>query len=463
MSLADEIAVKLGLNSTQFKTALKEANADVQAFKASTSGASGAAQGFSHELNKMLGAGRLLKGLFVGLGIESVQMIVGKIVDHYKQAAETAKEIEKLSAEAADATIAAARAQNSDETNYQLLLQDRRRLEEAIANNRARTDEQQKQSYQDQIALGKVVKEQEALRAKIEQENIRKGKEAADAWYQQLEKVYNARIRAEEELKKKQQEEWDRRVKAAKDEASIQKEIKDLKFAALTPEKQVTALLADQKELTAQITYNKKQGLGYSAEQRDLQKVNNELAERRKKLEEATAAALLKQAETEKKVAEAKAVGISAGLTDSEQTQLAEYIRSDGKKGALPTRTGGAVPTSGDFTRASDAELAELIRRTTALVAKLALDPGTAFSYGNSIPLAANKNLLLAAQREEDFRRQFRDTVSLGGEAAARRSFAGNPLEFDRVYSQLTQKQDKLNTTLQTIDDRLQAAGFKRR
>lgn len=112
------------------------------------------------------------------------------------------------------------------------------------------------------------------------------------------------------------------------------------------------------------------------------------------------------------------------------------------------------------LTGASDATLAEIKRRDTAALTKARSNPGDAFHFGNSLEITSLENELQRVSGEQNFRRGFINTVKTQGVDAARRSFQGDPEQFERVLQQLTSGlsvQDKQLTALEKI--RVQLAG----
>lgn len=91
MAFLSEITAKLGLDTTGLNAALTRATADVGR----------AGDDIGRKLNRAFGAGDVFKGLLQGLGIQSVQSLVDKLTEGFKEAADHAKEIEKTTAETA--------------------------------------------------------------------------------------------------------------------------------------------------------------------------------------------------------------------------------------------------------------------------------------------------------------------------------------------------------------------------
>jgi len=91
MAFLSEITAKLGLDTTGLNAALTKATADVGR----------AGDDIGRKLNRAFGAGDVFKGLLQGLGIQSVQSLVDKLTEGFKEAADHAKEIEKTTGETA--------------------------------------------------------------------------------------------------------------------------------------------------------------------------------------------------------------------------------------------------------------------------------------------------------------------------------------------------------------------------
>lgn len=126
MAFLAEVRARLGLDTTEFSRGLTKAQADV--------GAAGADIG--KKLNRAFGAGDVFRGLLAGLGIASVQGIVDQIArlwtgvtKELEQGYEKAIEAQERLGEA---NIKRMREMASLETQYQLLLVERARLEKQM-------------------------------------------------------------------------------------------------------------------------------------------------------------------------------------------------------------------------------------------------------------------------------------------------------------------------------------------
>jgi len=107
----------------------------------------------------------------------------------------------------------------------------------------------------------------------------------------------------------------------------------------------------------------------------------------------------------------------------------------------------------GQFNEASDATLREVIRRNKAQAATITPSPGL-----QGIPQANELARLVLETKNAEKELKFRAGINLdfkrGGELGARQNFAGNPLNFDQVFSQLVKGQsvaEESNNTLKTI------------
>ena len=136
-------------------------------------------------------------------------------------------------------------------------------------------------------------------------------------------------------------------------------------------------------------------------------------------------------------------------LTKNTTKQLKEQM------GAMAGIRGG-----NQFNDATDAALQEVIRRNRNKAQEMQTDPmnlgpalgraGQFYEIGRLL-LEANN-----AEKELKFRSGIKLDFTRGGEAAARRNFPGDPLLFDRVFSELVKGQsvaEQSNQTLKNIED----------
>jgi len=114
------------------------------------------------------------------------------------------------------------------------------------------------------------------------------------------------------------------------------------------------------------------------------------------------------------------------------------------------------------FNEASDAAIREIIRRNKGRIMDMQIDPSNV-GIGQSNELARfileNEN----AQNELKFRSGIRLDFTRGGEDQARRNFGGDPLLFDRIFSQIVKGQsvaEQSNQTLKNIENVLTRRGI---
>lgn len=224
------------------------------------------------------------------------------------------------------------------------------------------------------------------------------------------------RFHQAEEQQKKEKEQGDQAVKDYKEEVRLQKELHDLKFASLAPDQQVVQLEHELAEITIKIAKAKRDGVDTLQLEIDQQKISNELE--KVKLE-----IIDRQKKSKAEIA------------------AAEKARLEAEKNAIISIVG--IAGGKQFNDASDATLAEVSRRNRSRAASLRqsdtmANPGGGPSVGNSLEEARLEAEATNAEQEIKFRRNFRSTVQNQGVEAARRSFQGDPLQFDRILQQLT-------------------------
>ena len=148
----------------------------------------------------------------------------------------------------------------------------------------------------------------------------------------------------------------------------------------------------------------------------------------------------------------------TVNLTEADKKRLAtltdivatEKNITEEKKAQL----GFSVASQSTFAEESDATLKEIIRREKLRVFKPTIEGNLTDQIGR----AGSQSKIAAAQAELDFRAKFLQDVKFGGEDRARRMFAGDPMEFDRLYSQLTaglSKDDLIITELEKTNNLL--------
>lgn len=109
--------------------------------------------------------------------------------------------------------------------------------------------------------------------------------------------------------------------------------------------------------------------------------------------------------------------------------------------------TGGGAAAADEFNKASDATLAEIVRRNRNEAERLARGPQNIFT-GKSDAYYAAANTANLAQKEIDARADFRRNASIGADYA-RRQYSGT-LNFEQLFSQLVGKDGSLGMTEKT-------------
>jgi len=180
MAFVSEIVAKLGLDTSAFKAALTKTTADVGR----------ASEDMGGKLKRAFGAGDVFKGLLQGLGIASIQAVVDKLTSGFKDAAENAKDLQKISEETADVYEKIFEARRTDEQNLTALRQkdlrlanEEKRIREAAAvkvpvniplvgfagmRPIGATPEQEKRSREIALERAKIQQQSEAIQRRIQ-------------------------------------------------------------------------------------------------------------------------------------------------------------------------------------------------------------------------------------------------------------------------------------------------------
>jgi len=207
----------------------------------------------------------------------------------------------------------------------------------------------------------------------------------------------------------------------------LDKKLHEQKLAALTDEQRIVALNKDVTDL-------KKQQTKYNKEDNEFKSIQIEINDKNKSIEEARLNIAKETAKAEKEITQQKQV--QAGIA--------------------------GIRGGNQFNDASEDALKEIARRNRNQAQAIQGGSG-GYGLGQNLEVARLLAEAQNAEKELSFRRNFRQTVGALGESGARARFAGDPLQFDRVLQQLTGTQDKSTILLQSLDDRLQTAGFGRR
>jgi len=204
MAFVSEIVAKLGLDTSAFKAALTKTTADVGR----------ASEDMGGKLKRAFGAGDVFKGLLQGLGIASIQSVVDKLTSGFKDAAENAKDLQKISEETADVYEKIFEARRSDEENLANLRQRDLRLaneEKRIREGAAKlvpksipltgitlmrptgtTPEQEKRSREIALERAKIQQQSESIQRRIqtaEEGRMQKLDDENTAYQQGMEKL----------------------------------------------------------------------------------------------------------------------------------------------------------------------------------------------------------------------------------------------------------------------------------
>lgn len=161
MAFVSEIVAKMGLDTTAFRAALTKTTADVGR----------AGDDIGRKLNRAFGAGDVFKGLLQGLGIQSIQSVVDKLTNGFKEAADSAKEIEKLTAETANIYEQIFASRRTDEQNIAnlrqqdaRLLREEKQIRDAAAKERTRVVMTEDLTLREETLPGAGLNEEQSVR-----------------------------------------------------------------------------------------------------------------------------------------------------------------------------------------------------------------------------------------------------------------------------------------------------------
>ena len=364
----------------------------------------------------------LARGLMTafGLSIDSIAEKFARLLSGMsKETEENYKKMDKLSDELTKKMIEAGRERLSLENQYQLAIIETERLNKKISENLGDTLENQNKLMVDKIALVDKEKESRLILAKINDE-IAKGEEEEqkrkDHISSQLQKI-NKDIRNEE------QEDQDKAMSAW---SNLQEKVKKGKYEQMAIDKKIKSDQRELYDINEEISDLKKDNLGTGLSELRIIELQNQAYDLTLSIAENT------------KTVEEQRLNLSKETTRELKAQL----------NAIAGIGGG-----GQFNEASDATLREVIRRNKAQTGTMTPSPGL-----QGIPQANELARLILetknAEKELKFRSGIRSDFMRGGELGARQNFAGNPLNFDQIFSQLVKGQtvaEESNNTLKTI------------
>ena len=364
----------------------------------------------------------LARGLMTafGLSIDSIAEKFARLLSGMsKETEENYKKMDKLSDELTKKMIEAGRERLSLENQYQLAIIETERLNKKISENLGDTLENQNKLMVDKIALIDKEKESRLILAKINDE-IAKGEEEEqkrkDHISSQLQKI-------NKDIKNEEQEDQDKAMAAW---SNLQEKVKKGKYEQMAIDKKIKSDQRELYDINEEISDLKKDNLGTGASELRIIELQNQAYDLTLSIAENT------------KTVEEQRLNLSKETTRELKAQL----------NAIAGIGGG-----GQFNEASDATLREVIRRNKAQAGTMTPSPGL-----QGIPQANELARLILetknAEKELKFRSGIRSDFMRGGELGARQNFAGNPLNFDQIFSQLVKGQtvaEESNNTLKTI------------
>lgn len=330
MAFLAEVRARLGLDTEEFRRKLTQTQAEVGT----------AAKDMGNKLKGSFGVGGVFKGFLLGLGINTVQSVVDKLVSGFREAAEQAQKIANLTETTADIYERIFAGRRTDEQNLALNQQKQARTLREIEDTRAKTEKRVTMISTgvggvSEVTEEKVTKEDDPLkRAELEKELARlyeeearlkkgiadKAETAAKTERDNAEKVYAAEQQVgelEAANKAKQQT-------TLEQIATTEEEIRNLR---------TTIALSGDADFSRRIRLKELEGslLDLQKKQTDeLEKQNKERDEAEKKLSKAysdAAKARLEEGEAKRERSALTLEEVASGASESSQTQRARARR----------------------------------------------------------------------------------------------------------------------------------------
>ncbi len=459
MALADEIAVKLGLSTTQFKQALKDAGADISKFKKDASDTKGLDAFFGNFQKKLGDMKALGSALAVALGINFQQIaenFARAVTGMSKDAEEALKRIASQDEQIAKNAQDLARSKLTLQQQYQAALEDAAKAQRDIDNNNSSGDKRREEINDAILRLQNAQVAALKLEDQISSELTAKDRVYAEEKKRFQEDVARAKREQAEYEKKLLDEEGQAALDYYKKSVALDKELRAQRLDSLKPAERIVALESDIA--------------GWKREQLQYDKLSNEYKQRQIKINEANLAIEKARVKVAKEATQEQINALEA----QQRKDLNESMYGGGTTYQIDGKNYGTQARSAeDFSRASTAELQELIRRNRAEAAAIEAGKGhgpTALAEAASGYLA--RGIVQAVLQTEIQRAMYQisqresATNDYGGIEGARRNYQGDPLSFDAFYSSV-QGQGSTDPTLKNIDDgitdineRLRVAGF---
>lgn len=463
--MSSDVELSLGMDTTPFATAGKQAVA--------------ASETIGKQIAKKFEFKDLGRTLSTALGL-NLQSIAEKLIQPFRDSADSAERIARYSDDAATATERLLTLRQTDLQQLSVMEKQLKRIYGDLTEAANRPPS--KSFWGGLIERGSAIDKLFGLAGREDaarQEAIAlKDKEAKEKSIEIEIKKADIKAKADAAAKKAIEERYNEEEKLSKATAERAKMDREDALAKMDNEKKLLSLrnelVAVQKKIADYSNFEKSggkltsEGVGElitlkEKEREVLKDINATDTHRAEVLERQRQAALT--------VGEALADGAvswEAGQKrwNAEIEKTVDKFHEIVAAGEKLTRTGMQLPGSGDpaFARASDAELEEYARRLRAELERMSSNPGSAFNFGNSYGIANDKNLLNAIQGQLSLRNSLRFDASFGGVDYARQNFTGDPLKFDQLFQQFVagqSEQQKQTVSLSNIERALVSTGIR--
>lgn len=497
--MANEIGVKLTGDNSHFRSMLSQSVEEGGKFAGKLAGKVGDNLGSLNKVSNTLATA-------LGLNLQNIAENAARwFTGMSKETEEAFKKLADVSERVADANIALMRAQLSEEQRYQLAIIERGKLEKAIAENSAKTVQDQLRQKQDELKLIQKSAEIQAYEAKVREEAAKKAEAAAKAATAAREKEYQLQLstlttdgkiaslkesivvlqnaiasgvlsqkNAEElaavvterqlalkaEEVKKEKELAEVREEAAKEHMADMDKLTKLKFEALPLDEKIAALEKERATITANMRKAKADGIDTTKMEIALLENAASLDGLREQQTKATAATLGEQLDTLQKqgVSENQIVALLRGRGFSEEEilgtlekQTRELAKQQGFFMALQRKGSG-------YESQSTAALEGVLANVRAQLDRVKQENAVAGRSERNPMEFALQNEFDNITRELSMRRNVGGYAERFGEDAARRQYGDTLTE--RALRDMQDASTRTAQTLSNIEQRLANSGL---
>ncbi len=275
--MADQLIVKLGADTSEFKGKIDDAARQVSGALGSGAGDSAGGKFVGAFEHRLLGARHLSGALAtaLGLNIEKIaENLARAITGVSKDEEEELKKLVTLSDKLTETTKKNMESQLNTEQLYQSKLIERDSLQKKLDSNQGKTLKERNDALETQIALQENEMELNKLNAELVQKAWKEQEHFNNLLAEYDRQREDIDRKGREELKQAEEQDKEYLDHKKKDE----KELQALKYQAMKPEEQLNSLTQERLALSQSMVGLQKNTLDYYDAQVQLQKLDNDIA-----------------------------------------------------------------------------------------------------------------------------------------------------------------------------------------